>query len=99
MGVRAFSAAIAAGACAIGTLVAQAPATPDVLVSRQLLRDAHLVVGDMVEVASDPEGLRSVRVRIAGVYEPTPDPMKFNVERFETRLHLPDLLALTADPA
>jgi putative ABC transport system permease protein len=34
-----------------------------------------------------------------GVYEPTPDPLKYNVERLEVRLHLPDLIALTADPS
>jgi ABC-type lipoprotein release transport system permease subunit len=75
------------------------PAPPDVLVSRQLLARAHLTVGDVVTVATDPAGTRSARFRVAGVYEPTPDPMKFNVERLEARLHLDDLLSLTADPA
>ncbi len=74
-------------------------ATPDVLVSRQLLARAHLTVGDVVTVATDPAGTRSAQFRVAGVYEPTPDPMKFNVERLEARLHLDDLLSLTADPA
>ncbi|HWW88700.1 MAG TPA: FtsX-like permease family protein, partial [Vicinamibacterales bacterium] len=31
-------------------------------------------------------------------YDPTPDPMKFNLERLEARLHLPDLIALTSSP-
>lgn len=76
-----------------------ADSTPDVLVSRQLAAKAHLAVGDIVSVATDSAGTRSRQFRIAGVYEPTPDPMKFNVERLEARLHLDDLLALTADPA
>ena len=33
------------------------------------------------------------------MYEPTPDPLKYNVERLEARLHLPDLIRLTANPA
>ena len=74
-------------------------ATPDVLVSRQLLERANLTIGDVVTVAADPAGVRSQRFRVAGVYEPTPDPMKFNVERLEARLHLDDLLSLTADPS
>jgi putative ABC transport system permease protein len=72
---------------------------PDVLVSRQLLARAHLSIGDVVTLAADSSGARARRFRVAGVYEPTPDPMKFNVERIEARLHLDDLLALTADPA
>jgi putative ABC transport system permease protein len=74
-------------------------ATPDVLVSRQLLAHAHLTIGDVVTVAADPAGARAAQFRVAGVYEPTPDPMKFNVERLEARLHLDDLLSLTADPS
>ena len=35
---------------------------------------------------------------MAGVYEPTPDPMRFNVERLEVRLHLDDLAGIAADP-
>ena len=72
--------------------------TPDVLVSRQLLAHAHLTIGDVVTVAADPAGVRAAHFRVAGVYEPTPDPMKFNVERLEARLQLDDLLSLTADP-
>jgi ABC-type antimicrobial peptide transport system permease subunit len=73
-------------------------ATPDVLVSRQLLARAHLTIGDVITVAVDPAGARTAQFRVAGVYEPTPDPMKFNVERLEARLHLEDLLSLTPDP-
>ena len=72
---------------------------PDILVSRQLMARAHLAVGDVGTLAADADGTRARQFHIAGVYEPTPDPMKFNVERLETRLHLDDLLALTADPS
>jgi putative ABC transport system permease protein len=81
---------------------ASAPAVgpePSVLISRQLLRNAHLAVGDVVLLSGDPAGTDAARFRIAGVYEPTPDPMKYNVERLEARLHLPDLIRLTANPA
>jgi ABC-type lipoprotein release transport system permease subunit len=90
---------------ALGVLIAagRAHAAPaggvaDILVSRQLLAKAHLSVGDVVTLAADANGTRARQFRIAGVYEPTPDPLKFNVERLETRLHLDDLLQLTADP-
>jgi putative ABC transport system permease protein len=72
---------------------------PDILVSRQLLAKAHLAIGDMVTLAADANGRQARRFRIVGVYEPTPDPMKFNVERLEARLHLDDLSAVTSDPA
>lgn len=65
--------------------------------SRQALARAHLKVGDVVTLAADPSGAEGQRFRVAGVYEPTPDPMKFNVERLEVRLHLDDLLHLAGD--
>ncbi|HEY7172411.1 MAG TPA: ABC transporter permease [Vicinamibacterales bacterium] len=70
---------------------------PAVLLSRQLMRDAVVKVGDTVVLAAEPDA-PSRRFRVAGVYEPVPDPMKFNTERYEARLHLPDLIALTTDP-
>jgi ABC-type lipoprotein release transport system permease subunit len=76
-----------------------ASAVADVLVSRQLAARAHLAVGNVVTLAADPEGTRAVRFRVAGVYEPTPDPMRFNVERLEVRLHLADLNGLAGDAA
>ena len=75
------------------------PERPSVLISRQLLRDAHLAVGDVVLLSADRAGEHAARFRIAGVYEPTPDPLKYNIERLEARLHLPDLIRLTANPA
>jgi len=89
---------LAAALVAAATSLAAA-GPPEILVSRQLLAKAHLSIGDVVTLASDPSGTRTRKFRIAGTYEPTPDPMKFNVERIEARLHLDDLLGLTADPA
>src|SRR5438105_10732766 len=70
---------------------------PRVLLSRQLMRDARIAVGDTVVLAAEADGGRSMRVQVAGAYEPVPDPSKFNAERYEARLHLPDVIALTAD--
>ena len=76
---------------------AAAELLPDVLLSRQLMRDANLAVGDTIVLSADPEAAQPKQFRVAGVYEPIPDPMKFNTERYEARLHLADLVALTAD--
>jgi putative ABC transport system permease protein len=67
------------------------------LVSRQLAARAHLAVGDTVTLAVDPNGARATPFRVAGIYEPTPDPMRFTAERMEARVHLPELIAMTAD--
>lgn len=80
--------------------IAQAPSdTPGVLVSRQLLQSRGLRIGDLIQLSADPSGNRSRKFRIDGVYEPTPDPSRFAQQHLEARLHLPHLLALTADPA
>jgi ABC-type lipoprotein release transport system permease subunit len=78
--------------------VPDAAPVPDVLLSRQLAADHNLHVGDVVTLAADARGSRATRFRVAGVYEPTPDPKRFALKRLEARLHLPDLIALTADP-
>jgi hypothetical protein len=62
------------------------------------MQQAKLQIGDLVTLASDARGTRATEFRVAGVYEPTPDPNKFSAKRLEARLHLPDLTALTADP-
>src|SRR6185503_2593626 len=67
---------------------------PEVLVSRTLLRDRGLHVGDVVQLSADPRGTDARPFRIAGTYEPTPDPSRFTAKRYEVRLHLPDLLAV-----
>jgi len=71
---------------------------PEILVSRGLLRERRLAVGQVVALSADPRGAGARRFRIAGVYEPTPDPSRFTAKRLEARMHLPDLLALTAEP-
>jgi ABC-type lipoprotein release transport system permease subunit len=79
-----------------------ADALPEVLVSRQLAAQASLHVGDTVTFAVDASGAGATRFRVAGTYEPTPDPMRFTSPRIEARFHLPDLQTITAsrdDPA
>jgi putative ABC transport system permease protein len=72
---------------------------PGVLLSRQLAESRGFRVGDVVRLSTDRDGQNARLFRIEGTYEPTPDPMRFAQPRLEARLHLPDLLALTADPS
>ena len=72
---------------------------PGVLLSRQLAARARVSVGDVVTLAVDANGARGMMVRVAGIYEPTPDPMRFTAQRLEAHMHLPDLVALVADSA
>ena len=72
---------------------------PAILLSRQLMEAEGLAVGDLVHLSTDPSGREPRPFRVVGRYEPTPDPIRIGTERLEARLHLPDLLALTADPA
>jgi ABC-type lipoprotein release transport system permease subunit len=72
---------------------------PAILVSRQLAARAHLAVGEVVTLAVDADGTQGRQFRVTGIYEPTPDPMRFTAERLEARLHLPDLIDIVADPA
>jgi putative ABC transport system permease protein len=82
--------------------VAQAPPGPDslptLLISRQLADARRLEVGDSVHLSADPAAgrVRARAFRVAGIYEPTPDPARINAAKHEARLHLPDLLSLTA---
>jgi ABC-type lipoprotein release transport system permease subunit len=71
--------------------------TPPILLSRQLMESRGLRSGDVVRLAAKPSGERSRTFRIVGMYEPTPDPMRFAQRSLDARLHLPDLLALTSD--
>ena len=80
-------------------LIAQEPQAPSILVSRQLAELEGLETGDEVQLAADADGTNQRRFRIAGIYEPTPNPMRLGAVRQEVRLHLPDLLSLTRDPA
>jgi putative ABC transport system permease protein len=92
-------------ACLVLGLVAANAATegppaepPAILVSRQLLESERLSVGDVVVLSAEPSGARPRRFRIAGRYEPVPDPARLGQPRLEARLHLPDLLDLRGQP-
>ena len=84
---------------AVPSLSAQAEQLPTILLSRQLAAAEGLRVGDAVALSSKPDGTGARRFRIAGLYEPVADPMRLAAKRHEARLHLPDLLSLTADPS
>jgi ABC-type lipoprotein release transport system permease subunit len=91
-------------ACLIALSVPLATATaeadrPAILVSRQLAEREHLRAGDVVTLATNADGSGQRSFRIDGIYEPTPDPVRFTARRLEARMHLPDLMAMTADPA
>ncbi|MDH3283428.1 MAG: ABC transporter permease [Acidobacteriota bacterium] len=77
------------------TTPAEPAATPEILASRQLVERRGWSVGDVVRLSADPNGGESREFRLVGVFEPTPDPMKLAQKRYEVRLHLPDLLAMT----
>jgi len=98
-GVIVFGAAFACIAAIRAQALPPVDAPAPVLLSRQLLGRAHASVGDVITLATDASGTGARTFRIVGVYEPTPDPMRFTAERLEARLHLPDLIDLTADPA
>jgi putative ABC transport system permease protein len=84
---------------ACGTASAAFAANPPaILVSRQLAARAQLRVGDVVTLATDAAGTKGQEFRVTGVYEPTPDPMRFTAQRLEAHMHLPDLLTMAADP-
>ena len=74
---------------------AQARTLPDVLVTRQLAEAEGLTVGEVIRLASDASGARAREFRIAGIYEPTPDPARLGQVPRAVRLHLPDLLDMT----
>lgn len=83
----------------LSSTVVLAAQPPSILISRQLAERAHLRVGDVVTFANDPEGTRRSQFRVAGIYEPTPDPMRFTSPRIEARMHLPDAIDVLDDPA
>jgi putative ABC transport system permease protein len=69
---------------------------PEILASRQLMEAQRLHVGDVISLAAASSGADARQFRIAGQYEPTPDPMRLGAARLEVRLHLPDLLDVAA---
>jgi len=91
-----FLVALLAASASAG-LVAQ-DAVPSILISRQLAEGEGIAVGDTVELAAAADGAGSRTFRVAGVYEPTPDPSRLGMVAREVRLHLPDLLDLTRGP-
>ena len=82
---------------AVPNAAAQTNQPPAILISRQLSIAEGLRVGDAVSLSSKPDGTAPRRFRVAGIYEPVADPMRLAVRRHEARLHLSDLLSLTAD--
>jgi putative ABC transport system permease protein len=88
-------------AAAGSSSVASAPANdlPTILVSRQLRESQGLSIGEVVSLSTDPAGAHPRAFRVAGEYEPIANPMLLGAARHEVRLHLPDLLAMTADAA
>ena len=54
-------------------------------------------MGSIVQVAP-PDGSRARDFRVAGIYEPTPDPSRLGNAIYAVRLHLPDVLGLTLPP-
>lgn len=74
---------------------AQEVAPPDILVSRQLAESEGLTVGSVIRLSTDAAGTDSREFRIAGIYEPTPDPSRLGQVPRSVRLHLPDLLEMT----
>lgn len=89
--------AVFAIAWPIPSVLAQGEQLPAILISRQLATAEQLRVGDAVSLSSKPDGTAPRQFRIAGIYEPAADPMRLAVRRHEARLHLSDLLSLTAD--
>lgn len=88
--LRIVALALLAGA----TLRAQEP----ILVSRQLAESERLTVGTVVRLSANVDGTDAREFRVAGIYEPTPDPARLGQIPREVRLHLPDLLDLTRTP-
>jgi putative ABC transport system permease protein len=78
--------------------LAGAQSTPDILISRQLATSEGLQVGSMVRLATDAAGTSAREFRVAGIYEPTPDPARLGAVPREIRMHLPDLLDVTRTP-
>jgi ABC-type lipoprotein release transport system permease subunit len=92
---------LASGLLAVALPAATGPrdAAPAILVSRQLADSRALHVGDIVHLSAERTDTNARAFRIAGIYEPTPDPMRFAERRLEVRLHLPDLIAMASNPA
>jgi len=92
--------AVALAAAAAGRETApDANAPPGVLISRQLADAFSITTGASLRLSPDASGANARDFRVAGVYEPVADPMRINAPKHEVRLHLPDLIGMTADAA
>jgi putative ABC transport system permease protein len=69
-----------------------------ILVARQLAESEGLAIGAIVRLSAHVDGADAREFRVAGIYEPTPDPARLGQIPREVRLHLPDLLDLTRPP-
>ncbi len=69
------------------------------LISRQLAEALNITAGASLRLSPDVSGANARDFRVAGVYEPVADPMRINAPKHEVRLHLPDLIGMTADAA
>jgi ABC-type lipoprotein release transport system permease subunit len=87
------------GTLTASLLPAQDTQPPSILIARQFAELEGLATGDEVELASDEPGSNARLFRIAGIYEPTADPMRLGVVPRGVRMHLTDLLSLTRDAA
>jgi putative ABC transport system permease protein len=81
-----------------GQVAAQHAVLPDILVARQLAQAEGLSVGDVVRLGTTADDPTAAEFRVAGFYEPTPDPSRLGIVPRQIRLHLPDLLRLTRPP-
>jgi putative ABC transport system permease protein len=90
---------IALAAAAAARVESLADAPPDVLVSRQLSEALNITPGASIRLSLDASGANARDFRVAGIYEPVADPMRINASKHEVRLHLPDLIGMTADAA
>ncbi len=73
-------------------------APKDILISRQLAAEQGLSVGSIVQLGTDATGTGAKRFRIAGIYEPVPDPARLGAVPREVRMHLPDMLDVIRVP-
>jgi putative ABC transport system permease protein len=81
-----------------GSVTSAQEASHDILISRQLATEQGLSVGSLVRLATDATGTGARTFRVAGIYEPTPDPARLGAVPREVRMHLPDLLDVTRPP-
>jgi len=81
-----------------GSVASAQETSHDILISRQLATEQGLSVGSIVRLAVDATGTGARTFRVAGIYEPTPDPARLGAVPREVRMHLPDLLDVTRPP-